>query len=181
MDMAAIQTALVGWIAAATGIASGSVIVADQGGPRPSKPFATVKVTDIANMGAYDAMSTSMAGGTPDPGEEVVITAGGHRELSVSVQLFTASTQGTASAMALASKLRAQAPISEALFDAAGVTLAQVGAARNLAEVFRTTQEGRAQVDATLYATESVTSLTTYIETVVVNDGEPNEFTAPEA
>lgn len=183
MDAAAIQNALRGWVAVATGITLASVIMADQDGPRPAKPFATVRLSAVLPLGAYDGVYTSMVAGTPDPREEVLVTVAGHREIVVSIQVFTATTQGSASALVLANKLKSAAslPSQQAVFDAAGASLFEVGQVRDLSAVFRTANEGRAQVDARLYATESLTETTTFIETAVVNEGDPNEFTVPEA
>lgn len=183
MNWSTVQDALRSWVSAATGVALASVIMAEQDGPRPTKPFATIRVSGIRRLGAFDGSAATTTAGTPDPGEEVTLTTGGHRELGVSVNVFTVPTQGASCAFALASKLHAQADTEgvRATMKAAGASLFEVAPVRNLNDVFRTAMEGRAQVDARLYVTESVTELTTYIEFATVNDGEANEIQLPEA
>lgn len=182
MDIAATVAAVRTWVMAGTGLPTGSVIIADQDGPRPAKPYATVKLASIAALGAYDESKHEYDAGA-DPGEEITITTGGHRELVVSVNVYTPASTGSAGALAFAMKLRsaASSETTTTAMQAAGASLFDVGQVRDLSAIDRTKFEGRAQLDARLYTTDSTSETTTFIESVTVNDGQPGEFTEPEA
>lgn len=170
-NWATYEGALREWVLEASGLAAGSIIFAEQDGPRPTAPFAVIRVGDIHALGAVDTNDSTYDPYAPE-GEEMVETTRGQREVTVTVQAFTASAIGGGSARALLSKVQT-ALNSRAIRDVlheAGLTCFDRGSISVIPAILDTRWEGRAVLTARFYLEETVTYATGYITQTELTD-----------
>lgn len=90
MDRTAFKDALHAWFVAATGLAAGSVIWADQAAPRPGYPYGVLNIHSSRGLGTDDVTYEHDNG--EDAGEDMIPTAAGHRVFTVSCQVLNMSS-----------------------------------------------------------------------------------------
>jgi hypothetical protein len=148
---ATIEAAVVTWLSDAT---SKTVILANQGTPRPARPYLTVLISSVRTVGGEDARAISAVG---------VQTIYGDREVSVSVQAFGAGALDLARAAALAlNKETVRQKLATSGLCPSGIT----PIVAELTELLETDFEERAQFDAVLALGETYTDTVGLIEHV---------------
>ena len=138
------------------------VIWRAQGAPLPPRPFAAVQVTTTNPQG----------GSRPDsytsPSAPGVVTLARHSRATMSIDVWSADTQGDGAAAQrlrpLALQLQTLAP-REALF-AAGVRIFSDGEIRDLSASFDAAAESRASLDLILAFVDTISEDRSWIETV---------------
>lgn len=146
------------WVAAA--IPSATVVVAEQGSPRPDTPFASIKVGGLLTVGYDENRSLADPDGAPDP---AIQTYRGSREVPVSVQVFGDGALDLARAAARA--LFTETTRSQ-LATAGLCPRGSVPAVNDFTGLQETDFEERAQFDATLAFGEDYTDDVDLIERV---------------
>ena len=153
---AAIESAALTWVAAATGA---TVIFTDQNKPRPATPYLAIKVSGPIAVGHDETR------GLTDPGAPAYAeqTYRGDREVSVSVQAFGAGAMDLARAAARALVTETtRVQLATAGLCHRGV----VPTVNELTALLETDFEERAQFDATLAFAEDFADSVPLIETV---------------
>lgn len=150
-----VKQALRAWLMAATGLPGDRVIFANQNGPRPATPFATLNPRlSLARVGAYDE---ERATDDPDTTERC-----GLRRLTVSINLY-----GTDALTRIEDALDGLE--MQANWDAlkvAGLSFIEHTEARDLTAMLETQFETRAQADVYFYVASSRLDEVSHIATV---------------
>lgn len=161
------ELAIRAWVQASGLFDDAKIIRAEQDGPRPTVPFAEVRVGDEVALGACDALETTFDDAAP-AGEEVTLTARGQRDLTVTVRVFTNRATGADSARALASKLQVslRLPSVKGILREGGLTCWDQGSVSQIPAILDTKWEGRASLSIRCYAEETASEKVGYVETV---------------
>lgn len=171
-----VEDAIHAWVTLGSGIPAARVVWSDTRGiARPTPPYITIALTAIRKIG-MDWL-TVHDNPTPDPGEEIVHTVRGRREMVLSMQCFDGAGTGLTSGPAILEALMqsVRLPSVHAGLRAAGVGVAgfepivplrtaQLGAARF---------EPRAQMSVRAFVSSEVAEFTTYIQRVEVTREAP--------
>lgn len=169
-DWGAVQDAIRAWVKTASGLADGAVIWSHQDGPRPSRPFMTVRLTAITATG--DDWVESLYDGDRPAGQEIEKRVTGTREITVSVQAYTGSSTGSSTATALLTKVQIALalPSIRAALNDAGIGVLSRGSVTDLSAVLEDKFEGRAALEARFTTTDDISEYIGYIETVEVTE-----------
>lgn len=168
-DWDGVEIAVRDWVVATTGLTS--VIRSSQDGPRPTAPFAEIRVDGLKAVGAVDQLVDSYdAGG--DAGEEITRTVSGQRDVPVTVRCYTQSAVGSDSALALLSRAQVglALPSARDALAAAGLAPFDAGAVKAIPGVLDTRWEGRAELTVRFYLVVEASETTGYIATADVTD-----------
>jgi hypothetical protein len=170
LDWTAIENALHAWLAASTGLAAANVIWSNQSNPQPARPYVTMKMLDLGHVGR-DAL-THAYDPTAVPRAELTTTVDGRRELTIAVQVFSASTTGAATARALLTKAQTalSLPGVQSVLSAAGLAILNEGRITDLTELLETRWQSRASVDVQFNCVDSAQETTGFIESVDLVD-----------
>ncbi len=165
---ATIEDALRVWVKAGSGLGDAKVIWLDQTGARPAAPFIELKLGDIVPLGGVDPVETATDLMRP-AGTEIELKVAGVRAFTVSLQAYTATVTGAATARALLSLVQTalSLPSVRAALDAAGVTPFDEGEVHNLTGLLGTKFEGRAALDVQFYVRETLSEFTGFIGSCV--------------
>lgn len=165
----AIENALQAWVTGATGIPGDRVVWAEQNGPRPARPFATLRLGNVISPGLTDEeRCTVVEGGAP--GADLRIETVAQQEIVITVETFTAATTGNGSALALLTRAKNALSKNSQIeaFDAAGIAVVDRGTVQNLTALLDTEFEGRASLDVRIRFVDGAEDLTTWIATAEV-------------
>lgn len=165
LDWAAIETALVTWVRTASGV---TTILAKQKAPQPALPYCTVAIIDgPRKFSGVDPVDMVTNLGNP-LGQEIEMTVRAEREITVSVQAFTAGAIGAAPARDLLHKASVALvlPSGHDTLFAAGLTVIEAADIQALDAVMETAFEGRASMDVRMYLKDLAVEKTGYIATV---------------
>lgn len=172
-----LENAIVVAVKAASGYSTGSVAWADQGKTAPSGDYVLLRLGDIPPDATAVPSQTTAYSATP-AGAELTHTYRHAREFFLSIQVFTATVRGDASARAIAAKIQNNFSLSsvrEAL-RAAGLGLLHAGGVKVIPNPLKGTRfEGRALLEPRFYILDTVTETTTFIQTV----NPPLDYTQP--
>jgi hypothetical protein len=165
LDWTAIENALVVWVEHTLG--EGQVIWADQEGPQPGMPYATLKITGRRSMTPTPELHHYTDLGNP-AGEEVEQTVIDHQEITVSCQVFALNTTGAKTARDLLGRVRMSIflPARLTALREAGLALVEAGDTQDLTALLETTWQSRAALDVRFNTVDTATEKTGYIETV---------------
>ncbi len=167
IDFEAIENALFAWVKTSTGFDDDSIIFDSQDGvsPQPA-PYVTIRIGDLTSLGV-DASYWDYDSGA-DPGQEIVNTTFGTRDLMVSVATFTPATVGYSTARTIAAKLQADLALGSVRdpLNAAGLGLLNAGVVHWVPKLNNTDFEGRAVLEVRFCVLQSATDRTGYIATV---------------
>lgn len=134
--------------------------------PRPARPYATLRLGSVVALG-HDETSRAF---DPDakPGEELVLTTTGNRELTLTVNVYSDVVTGSGTARERLSRLQTaiEAPLAIEALWASGISVVDRGAVLDLTELLETGFESRAALDVRLLVRDLVTESTTFIEHV---------------
>lgn len=110
--------------------------------------------------------------------EDCELRVEGQRQVTVSVQVWGASTVGDASAMDVVAALKGglSLPSVRRALRAAGVAVFDTGVARNLSELLATQFEGRAQFDVKAYYAEAFSEYVKSFQKVTLIDVDDQVF-----
>lgn len=161
-----VEAALVARVRATLGFADGQVVMAEQGGPRRTRPFVEISLGDMVPLGAYDP-TVQTFDATGGAGEEIVMTTTGKREFSLTLQAFSdvVRGQGTARALLALAGVGLQTPASKAVFDISGFTVVRALEVKKLTGVLlKTKYESRAALTVLCRATVELVERTGYID-----------------
>ncbi len=168
------RTAIAAWAYTGTGLPTGKVIWADQGGPRPPAPYVSLAIISGDQMRGMDWVDVEDAA-SPIDGAEISHVVRGPRTCTLSVQCFgTAANAADGpgdSPLALLARMRAytRLPTVRAALLAAGVGVGTFGDVASVGALISTvTSEPRAAFTVTLNYASEVEELGTYIETAEV-------------
>lgn len=162
-DMTATENAIAAWVRNASGLDADHVQWADQGMPRPSGPWISLKVINDDSAGAWTDVEDAPE---PQDGAEIRHVA---RELVrqvLSVQCFAGAALGVASAIALLRKVRGKLGLpetSEGLKEG-GVGVGTISPIRNVGAARAGAFEPRASMDVVIFLASEEEELGTYIE-----------------
>jgi hypothetical protein len=160
----AIQTAIVtSWIQPQA--AGYTVLLANQDGNKPARPFITYRFGDILPVGTdqrtypYDEDTDTMTE-----------TVSGQREVALTVQVFSAGTVGSNRAAAVLERIRTALGLSvpRAALRNAGITPFQTGPVQDLTALNDADFEGRAALTVRCTVTETVAQEIGYFNQVEV-------------
>lgn len=178
IDWSDIEDAILAWVKGASGLADGQVIFANQSGTQPQNTYATVRLSTIRRVGAYDDEEwvTNLAN---PAGQEIELTSNGIRELLVRVQVFAASDIGDSNPIGILSKVASKVWLSLYLdaLEAVGLSPFDVGQVEDLTDVAGSDFEGRASLEVRFYLPETVVEKVGYIASVEIT----NEATDPDS
>jgi len=157
ISRATIENALVSWLS--TEMSAVTVILAEQGAPKPGSPFATIKLSGARGQGLDDRLDIT------DPGAPAYATQDllGDRRAPVSVQLFGAGALDYARQAADSLNLQT---VRDALWAAGLAPVLPPGEVRDLTGLVQTDFEERAQFDFDLVWGDSYTDTIPLIERV---------------
>lgn len=174
-DWDAIESALQGWVMAATGFGGASVIWDDQTAPRPALPYATLHLDGGVTPGLFDegtwranpdaALTTP---GVAGDGNELIFETVNQSEFTVTVGVYTEPVTGPTSARSIAVKIRNALSLDSRVsaLDAAGVVIVDRGTVQVLNTLRDTVFEGHAVFNVRLRIVDGTTETGTFIETV---------------
>lgn len=166
------------WVQQSTLMPDGQVILQDQAGPPLVPPYATLRVNGISRPFPMDYRD-SVSQPELDAGLDVVLTTTGHRNISVSVNVYTPGTTGGQNALALLQRacdtLENQS-VTDSL-NAVGFVVQEMSDIQNLSVLLETNFQGRAHVELTLGAAVFNGERTGYINEIT---GEGDFSDAPD-
>ena len=165
-DPTTIENAIHAWISAGSGLSPKQVIWAGQGGPAPSGPYISLRLTDLGQVG-QDWIDVEPAA-DPEPGAEVEYKLRGVRTRTLTIQVFGGSPLGSSSNAAVLSRaLTARAlPSIESALRAGGVGIGPIGAITVIDRTRSGLFEARAVVDVTIHLVSELSETGTTIESV---------------
>lgn len=187
IDWTTVEIAIHAWFSSATGL---PVIWEDQEAPRPPLPYGTLKViAGPTKLFGADEHRITYDGNQPD-GEEIGIEVAGLRQMTVTAQVFLKRLGANGSSGAKDYTTRAQSalgmPSYLAGLQAAGLSVIEEMAPRDLSGVDSGTWLARSAMDVRFGLAASVTERTGYVETVGLEptyrgpDGEVLEYLSRE-
>lgn len=167
IDYSAIVRTTREWLATASGLPEGKVILENQSGPELEPPYATVKLGVVRKPFPQDYRGQAFDAGAP-VGEEVTTYATGPRLISMSVSVYTKGTTGNTAAIALLAAARDALELEAVrlAFAAAGAAVVDASEVRDLSLLLFTNFQGRAHLELTLSVASYVSEVTGYIATV---------------
>lgn len=163
--VSAVEDALRAWVKTGSGFLDEFVYFANQKVDRPAGPYITLRVGGVESLGALDAVLETFDEDA-DPGEEITLTVNGEREVSCSVQVFNAGTNGTGSAVTVLERVKLALgllSVRDALNEA-GISIFDAGNVQDLSSLLGSAFDGRAALEVRAYARDTVSEKTTYIE-----------------
>lgn len=168
------QDAIVAWVQATSGRASGYIYWADQKIERPPFPFITLSMTGPTPVGSVDRR-VDLYDATRPAYQEMESRVEGERTIMVTVQVWGAPVVSDGineSAMTIASRVRTgiRLPGVNQALNAAGLGPHDIGAVVNLGKLLGTDFEGRASFEANFYVRETISEFGTYIATANVTN-----------
>lgn len=167
-----ILQAVRGWLKNAASLTDAQVIPADDRGPRPPLPYLTVKVLVADLQVGEDETRYGL-----DDDDDPTVTVHGTRRGTLSIQGFGAASEEWLVTARLALRL----PATQAVLNAAGLTIVPMGAPRDISALLDTGIASRVVWDLEiLYGVASAASQETVaaIATVTsVMDGNPSDLT----
>ena len=172
MNWSTVQAAIAAWVSSSTGLATSQIRWARQNAPIPTGAWASLRVIGLSQDGR-DATSIEDTSGSPAAGSEITYRAQGWRLLTLSVQIFGAAAQGSASPEALLDNLQtgARMPLRAAALLAAGVGVLSFDPVVQLdGAIDEATVDPRAAMTIRLCVASDVTEVGTYIEIVEIED-----------
>ncbi len=136
-----------GAVASAAGLAGSSVIWKNQNATQPALPYIALSVSPSSNPG-QDGITATFVGG-PDPLVDMRLDVIGIREITLSLEIFTASVDDDADALALGERIRSafRLPSIMAKLAAQGVSPLEVGATGYLPAIVAVGFRGRGTLD----------------------------------
>lgn len=161
-----VENALHAWVVYATGLNAANVIWANQDGPRPARPFAVLKISDVADVGKPWVNRSTTNAAVPNP--NLVYAARTQKRFRFQIDIVTNSVTGDTSARALlqAVKTRQALPYVQALLEAVPLGVSEFGPITVLDFLeSRVQQLSRAQLECTVYAPVELTETGYSIET----------------
>ncbi len=167
----AIELALIAWLEPSIG--TGKVILSKQKGPQPAVPYATISITGPRPASSpWPSLVQSYDAAQPQ-GSEIEMRAVFEREITVSVQAYTAATRGDSSAKALLSRAGARLGLPGVLdaLRAAGLALVGTGDTQDVSALLDTAYQGRAALDLQFLVSDEVAERTGYVETLGITGG----------
>lgn len=171
----AVEDALQTWVSVGSGIPSARVVWSRTRPDRPTPPYIAMRVMSIRKVG--QDWLTVHDNPDPDPGEEIVHTVRGRREITLALQCFDAAGTGIGSAESLLEAVMqsVRLPSVHAGLRAAGVGVATFGNVIALDSGMIGAQrfETRATLDVRLFVSSEVAEFTTFIERVEVERTTP--------
>jgi hypothetical protein len=158
IDWSGARAALRAWFLPATGLADAKVIWANQNGPRPLPPFATINPrVAIRRLGVYDEERL-------DPDAPGQIDRVGQRKLTISCNAYGPG--------AIDLLERAQEALdtnaARAAFASAGLAVSDRGEVRDLTKLLETQYEERAQLDVVFALATASSEDAGYIESAEI-------------
>lgn len=162
-DWQTAENAIHSWVSNQTGI---TTIWANQSGPRPDTPFITLSISSFVQVG-QDSITSSF-NPSADQGEEITLTVGGNRQISLQIQCFGEDAVGASSPRAIISQLKASLRLpsnNQNLIDA-GLFPHGIVSTVDVPAVVATGFEPRTIMDTNFFIWEEITETTGYIDTV---------------
>lgn len=163
---AAVEDAVHDWVSSVTGI---PVIWADQNARPPPGDYITMRLRGPRKLGAFDAVAHffNPEGG---PGEQLEYASRGERELTLSLQAFSATTNRTAAARVHLAKLQGvmDMPSTRARFEAVRLVLIDASEVLNVSTLAEADIQGRAAMDVRIRCSDSESEWGEWIETAEV-------------
>jgi hypothetical protein len=153
-----VENALHAWVVYATGLGASSVIWANQDGPRPDRPFAVLKIADVADVGKPWVNRSTTNAAKPNP--NLVYAARTQKRFRFEVDVVTNSVTGETSARALLQLVRTRQalPYVQALLQAIPLGVSEFGPITVLDFIeSRVQQLSRARLECTVYAPVELT------------------------
>lgn len=166
-----IENALRAWLVAAVeNLAdpdSVTVIFEAPDGPRPSHPYVTIKVSPPTRLGMRDPERQAYVPSNPN-GQQIVLTYEGQREITVSLNAYTATRNGDSCASAIMAAIQSHLETDTArdALSAVGLAVRESGPVRDLGSLVEGGHRGRAQMDVRFGLVDATVERTTWIETV---------------
>ena len=175
MNWATIQAAIVEWVKAGSGYASGRVIWKNQSKNRPASAGAAVdhiaiQLLSLRGVGEDEVVQTQdlsrVGNGSTTVGTEILHTVRADKEMTLSVQCYTTSVVGSAQALAVLSKVQTSLRLESVRsgLTTAGVCPIDAGSLEDITGILDTDYEGRAVLTCRFSVTEEVTEFSTWIE-----------------
>lgn len=186
-----IENALVAWVKAQTGFATGQVLWANSNASRPAGEFVSLQLTDVTPITAADEVQAIDHTGdlvAPDAGAEIEMAVQARRQFGLSLQCFApagpiavprSATAPRAILEALSASLAL--PSVKAGFEAVGVSCYSKGATQDIPALVGANFEGRAILDLRFYVVNGLSEFTTYIGTVDASGVDPGPLSGMSA
>jgi hypothetical protein len=158
IDFAQLQADLTGWVRTASGLDVNHVIPQNDGGPRPSGQYATVRVFDPVKIG-HDpySMTTNLLDDT-----SVDINYSGLRQIMVGINVYRGDALGAMEKL----KSSLDRVTIQDYFRAKDIGIINTSETRDLSEVVNGSYEERRQTDFFFFVTNNDTETVEAIETV---------------
>lgn len=159
---ATIEAALVAWLGAQTGR---PVIVANQTGPQPEKPYVTIQMMSVPTRSDELRMHPAPEGEDP---RDVQLEARGERQMTLAINVY--GPQGETTALELAEKIRGSLGLPSVLASLREVGLSFIDATpiQDLTWLQDTEYVERRQMDVRFALASSVSEVVEGIATVEV-------------
>lgn len=158
------------WAVALSGYSAAQVIWRDQDGNAPTGNYLTLHTGDQVQIG-LDAITSTTNIAAP-AGEEVTITVAGDREIIVTVECYTAATVGAAGARAILAGMltKSSLPSMRDILALAGLSHFDQGKPSYVPAVKEINFQGRGVWESRMYARDTASEKTTYIERAEITD-----------
>jgi hypothetical protein len=161
----AIENAIHAWVLAASGLATGNIIFAEQDGSQPAGQFITIRIGDLIPVGidavthAYNAAAVN--------GSQITQTVTGLREFTVSIQCFDGAITGASTPREVLANVwtALSLPTRVTAFKTAGISAFDGGSVRNVAALREDRFEARALLEVRFYTLQGASETTTWIQT----------------
>lgn len=153
IDKEIIEDALVSWLSGVTG---GVVIIADQGKPRPTTDYATIKILTFLPIGTDGIEQTAL------PTDLVQIDYSTNFDILVSLNFFRDNS------FLNASKARGSFSLTSVIEDleSNGLFFKSTSDIRNINEVIKKQNEDRYQIDISFYIRSTTTEIIEQIKKI---------------
>lgn len=164
--LAQLETAIHTWVSVATGLPAAKVIWRNQDGPRPARPFITIRMFDFQELGT--GWTNRIDNPLPSPGQEIVYQARGQERVRISFEAITDAVTGNLSAPEYLRKIRgiSKLPNVKALLVEAKLGPGVFGPITSLDFLVGKAQQlSRATMDCFAYIPTEFTQTGTFIET----------------
>ncbi len=170
IDWAVIQTALVDYVVAGSGLPIGKVIWTS-GKPRPSGTYIAMDIPNVDVVG--NDWTDSGDNPTPTSGNELIMYARGMRRCTWNLQCFAEPALGVNHARAVLMRLMASLalPSQGARLDAARIGLSDFGSVQTIDSIVNgTIFEPRAVVTGVFHIVSQLSETSTFIETAIITN-----------
>ncbi len=147
------------------GFGTSPVIWAFQSAVQPRLPYAMLKLSPVRKVGGLDELNYTDTGAS---GKEIVYTVRGHRETTLTLEVFSNSVVNGKTAMDYIERalISLRLPTQLSNLRQSGLSLVGWDSVLDLTALVATAYQSRAQCDIKFYLLDTVSETVGYIETV---------------